>query len=250
MTSVPPEQQGGYSLNSPGPTEVDPDSDSDRVSVITLSDGPNASEPADTDVVECLSPPVGSVFAFWHERIPRLAEVFRETTEVPNILWALSGSLNGLDNYLAQGIHGRVQIDRLLSGGYIAGFKVGITHCPTWRFQNPQYGYQKSGYHEMHILAVSDNPRLIAHMEILLIAHYRRYDKQGNFIHADGHMLCDNRNPGGESSEHGVPPFTCYVAIRRNPTSALEGSGSDTDDVRSVANSCVLKGLWSDLVWQ
>ena len=121
------------------------------------------------------------------------------------------------DMFDSQITHARRVIDRLLDEGYVRSFKVGITHLPKDRYYSSRYGYQRSGYSKMVLLAVHDDSDFIKNMEIDLLLIYRRLDRRGFLVNINGHPLCANRAPGGEGADHGIAPFFLYVAFMTNP---------------------------------
>jgi hypothetical protein len=113
-----------------------------------------------------------------------------------------------------------------LHEGYVAGFYIGVSHviCERWEHpRNSKLGHCRSGWQRMVICGVSDQSGEIGNAEKSVISRFRRFSRWG--VHnANGNPLCTNRNPGGESSSHGVMPFFLYVCWKFNPrTNSLEG---------------------------
>lgn len=116
-------------------------------------------------------------------------------------------------------------INGMLEEGYVAAFYIGITHgiAERWRHpRDPMRGHSRNGYQRMVICGVSANCDVIGMAEESVISRFRRVGRGGQmqfdaFGNPNGHPLCMNRNPGRESSTHGVPPFALYVVWRHNP---------------------------------
>jgi hypothetical protein len=98
-------------------------------------------------------------------------------------------------------------------------FKIGITYIPATR------KYTHRMYHRpdriMFIALVTENPDVMKQHEKQALDRYRRIDRSGNIVNADGHANCMNRARGGESGEHGSSPFFVYV---------IAGNGDGWDD--------------------
>ena len=102
-------------------------------------------------------------------------------------------------------------VQEMLKRGYVHGFKVGATHLPLQRWQR----YKEEVTHrwrEMVVVAVTASLEEIKRLERSVISVFRRYNAQRVCINpVDGHPLCLNRLPGGESLNHGHSPFFLYV---------------------------------------
>ena len=110
-------------------------------------------------------------------------------------------------------------ITESLDVGYVAAFYIGVTHLVAERWIHPHdqmRGHCRMGWQRMVICAVSDSSAEIANAETSVIAQFRRWGRNGILHSADGHQLCTNRLPGGESAHHGAPPFTLYVCWKFN----------------------------------
>jgi hypothetical protein len=98
-------------------------------------------------------------------------------------------------------------------------FKIGITYLPAER----KYTYAM--YHRpdriMFFALVTENHDVMKTQEKLAIDRYRRIDRSGKIVNADGHPNCMNRARGGESGDHGSSPFFVYV---------IAGNGDGWDD--------------------
>ena len=182
------------SVDSPTVIEAAP-TDIDTISVSSSSDaGVVAAEPS-------------SLQGGWAGRITRYSAVVRASTACSIVVWDLP-AFSLADDSNAQYSHCKGVIDCLLTRGYIAGFKIGITYLPFDRGE----AYKLEGYKELRVMAVHDDADRIKYLERRLVAAFRRYGPGGQFV-SDGHCLCRNRNPGGESGDHGLAPFCCYVAL-------------------------------------
>ena len=139
-----------------------------------------------------------------------MREIIDSTSHEPRIVWDLceSGEQNAMD-YI------RATVASMLD--YHTGkkqFVVGITSNPIHRWANSRYGYEKRGFKELRIIVKDDDAGKIANLERIAISFYRRYNPQGILVNPNGHVLCGNRNPGGENAYVGFAPHFLYVAIQ------------------------------------
>jgi hypothetical protein len=69
-------------------------------------------------------------------------------------------------------------------------FKVGITHCPTWRFRNEKYGYiyEDPPWGKMEVVWAASNVEHARWLETALITHYKKRTTPG----------LANKKPGGK----------------------------------------------------
>ena len=185
------------SVGSPTVIEAAPTEFGDAISISSSNDG-------DAGVVAVIAAP--PLQGGWAGRITRFASVMRASNACSIVLWDLP-AFSLADDSNAQYSHCKGVIDCLLTRGYIAGFKIGITYLPFDRGE----AYKLEGYKELRVMAVHDDADRIKDLERRLVAAFRRYGPGGQFV-SDGHCLCRNRNPGGESGDHGLAPFCCYVA--------------------------------------
>ena len=199
-------------------------SDTEIEAALTSLDSSSAGEP-----VICVSdieddmPHAKDGIEHWQTRCDRFSLIYEELKLNHNIIFKFSSAAFA-DMRAAQMVHAQYVIDALLKEGYIQSFKIGLTHLPKDRFYSVRYGYQRSGYNKMVLLAVHDNCDFIKDMEIKLLAVYRRHDRHGILVNFKGHPLCANRAPGGEGADHGFAPFFVYVALKTNPrTDCSEG---------------------------
>ena len=99
----------------------------------------------------------------------------------------------------------------MIERGYLKGFKIGATHLPVQRWQRYEADVNHR-WHEMVIVAVTESLDEIKRLEKSVISAFRRYDVRGICVNlVGGHHLCLNRQPGGESLNHGLSPFFLYV---------------------------------------
>ena len=179
-------------------TELDQDSsDGDRaaIDVIDIT--------GDVDVMQ-----------FWICRVARFGRVREETKDDSRIYWRLLDNVDSVDIFNDQLVFGKTVVDDRLSRGYVGRFKIGITFQPFQRWCRAPGNYAALGYDEFTILAVHDNADFIKDLETWLLKTYRRYDCRGFLVPGGGHHLCSNRQPGGESGDHGIAPFCCYLAVK------------------------------------
>ena len=85
-------------------------------------------------------------------------------------------------------------------------FKIGITCDPRHRWRNCEYGYERDGWKQMHLLYAAPTSKKhdaesTGTMEKYLISW---------FLGCEG---CLNRGLGGEKASDGSPHFT-YVVVR------------------------------------
>ena len=194
------------------PTMLDSSSASEFVS--------NADEVISISDAEDGQPHARGGVEYWQSRCNRFRLIWDELRLDPSFTFELS-SESIADNFDAQIVHARNVIHGLLEEGYIQRFKVGLTHLPKDRYYSSRYGYQRSGYSKMVLLAVHDDSDFIKNMEIDLLLIYRRLDRRGFLVNINGHPLCANRAPGGEGADHGIAPFFLYVAFMTNPRSTF-----------------------------
>ena len=64
------------------------------------------------------------------------------------------------------------QVSTILKREYPCVYKFGYTHCLSWRFKNPIYGYQSEKYQHMVAVFVSGASIGAALMEAMLIKEY------------------------------------------------------------------------------
>ena len=157
---------------------------------------------------------IDPIFTYWTSRTNNFAKLWSDVNLDASLSFQLSSEVNNSDIMTHQVEHCHHVISALLVVGYIEKFKVGISHEPVRRYRDPSYGYAKDGYHALIILVVSDMPDFVMTVERALIRVYRRYDRAGHVTNAGGHPLCANRAEGGESGEHGISPFCCYLSIK------------------------------------
>ena len=197
------------SVGSPSADETILDTASSGSS-ITPTVNEEAESDGGDDCVMVEPPPVPQLppLLFWGARIARFNTVLASAEREDRIKW----NLGGVD-FEEQLAHCIGCVDARLLAGYILGFKIGITHTPYERFLDKRYGYARLGYKEMVIIGVHDTPQFICELECQLLGRYRRYDRRGVLVNLTGHPLCWNKAPGGESGNHCISPFFCYMAI-------------------------------------
>ena len=95
----------------------------------------------------------------------------------------------------------RIERERVRRGG--TRFKVGITHCPTWRFVAAPYAYCRDAppWGTMNVLWVSDCVDQGQQLETDLITHFKLAETVGRA----------NINPGGENPPRVAPVFVYCV---------------------------------------
>ena len=194
--------------HSAGPTSLD--SDSDDSDIITVLD-----DEAERTTRSARGLCSTRVQMFWNSRTRRFTEIYGAILEDPSISFQLCEDTTVVDDCARQNAHCRSVIDHILEKGYVKAFKVGLTFKPLLRFRSRSYGYAGRGWSSMVLIAVSDQPDLIAELERNLITHYRRHDRRGFMVNANGHVLCANKAPGGEGAFHGISPFFLYVVLQR-----------------------------------
>jgi len=147
----------------------------------------------------------------WLDVFPRTREMVRQTGfHVGAIEWRLGAEVDAGTWAIAQ----VRAIDRQM---YLKRFYLGITSRPGWRWSDAEAGHRAKGYEKMFILALSDDSDEIEQGEIDSIALFRRYDNRGCW-YQPGHLLCQNRNPGGEGGmRNGPPPYVLYLCVGWNP---------------------------------
>ena len=187
------------SVDSPTVIEAAPT----EIETISISSS-NGSDAGDVAVIA--NPPW---YGGWVGRITRFAGVLEASSRCTIALWDLL-AFSIADDADAQFAHCMDVMDYLLGRGYIAGFKIGITHLPFDRAE----AYKLEGYYQFRVMSVHDDANRITALEQKVIAEFRRYGPGGQLVSLDGHVLCLNRNPGGESGDHGLAPFCCYVALK------------------------------------
>ena len=82
-------------------------------------------------------------------------------------------------------------------------FKVGITHCPRWRFIDAPYAYvkEKPAWGVMQVLWVSDLVDFACDLETDLITHFKKQETKGRW----------NIRGGGDSPPKIAPCFVYCV---------------------------------------
>jgi hypothetical protein len=95
----------------------------------------------------------------------------------------------------------RIEMERLRLGG--TRFKIGITHCPRWRFIDAPYAYTREDppWGKMEVLWVSDVVDFASDLEKDLIFHYKNAKTTGR---------CNIKN-GGDSAPKIGPCFVYCV---------------------------------------
>ena len=95
----------------------------------------------------------------------------------------------------------RIERERVRRGG--TRFKVGITHCPTWRFVAAPYAYCRDAppWGTMNVLWVSNCVDQGQQLETDLITHFKLAKTLGRY----------NINPGGENPPRVAPVFVYCV---------------------------------------
>ena len=167
-------------------------------------------------------PPEESFMDFWRRRVHRSCVVFDGLELEPRITTNFGPTHAALD-FDGQLEHAKYAIMQILDQGYIKKFEIGITFLPNIRFDNPTHGYSGLGYHSMQLLCCHEDPDFIAGIEIKLLETFRRLDRRGYLVNPNGHCLCANRAPGGESRSHGFAPYFCYIVIQYNPRAQSQG---------------------------
>ena len=160
---------------------------------------------------------------YWIRTIPRMREVVASADcfrPIPPHSRGIAWKLPPLGQDPVVGAI--AYIDRIVGRGWVRCFKIGLTHLLAERWCRADFGYRDLGYRGMVVLAVSDMSDDIANAETSVIARFRRYGPRGRVIldasgQPSGHVLCENRNPGGEGAHHGIAPFMLYVAWKNNP---------------------------------
>ena len=169
-----------------------------------------ASGNANADIIEVLSSgdEVETVEPVAKRHHRDLDVIMESTSKVRNIVWDLCpGGHNPLSH-----IHKVVEL--MLQIHAVSTFIIGITYAPLKRWTDERFGYKQRGFRELRVVAHHDDADVIAQLERQAIEKHRRYNPSGYLVNAAGHLLCGNRNPGGESASHGVAPHFLYVAVR------------------------------------
>ena len=187
------------SVDSPTVIETTP------TDIVTISVSSGSSSSSSDAGVVAAEP---SLQGGWAGRITRFTAVKRASSACRIAVWELP-EFSLAEDSNAQYSHCKGVIDGLLTRGFIAGFKIGITYLPFERAE----AYKLQGYKEFRVMAVHDDADRIKTLERRLIDAFRRYGPGGRLFSLYGHCLCHNRNPGGESGDHGLAPFCCYVAL-------------------------------------
>ena len=195
-------------------TVLNLDSDSDDEDVIMMAESYSRTPIGNSGYTKSLCS--REIQLFWTRRTSNFTKVYGDTLCDTAISWQVSGNINAADDLKAQIRHGRSVINDIISQEYLKAFKIGITYKPWLRFRSRRFGYVNDGWSNMIVICVSDRPDLIAQLERALVSEYRRHDRRGYLVNADGHFKCCNRAPGGEGAFHGVSPFCCYVVVERS----------------------------------
>ncbi len=157
---------------------------------------------------------------FWLRTLaPMMGEVVAQVDAIgDSIVWRLAPLDQDIVAWASS------QVEMILARGFVKRFYFGITSRVAWRWTDASAGHRSKGWQQMMLLAVSGDSGVIVQSEIDLIARYRRHDRNGRFINAGGHMLCTNRNPGGEGGmANGLAPFVLYLVVAWNPRGGRGG---------------------------
>ena len=188
-------------------------SDGDSVATTVRDTETDADSDFDDDVVMVadISLNLETTLEFWKRTEPRFSSVYEATLRDDRISWDLSPS-TVVDNVEKQLEHCTSVINAILAKGYVHGFKIGITYLVYERLIGSRIGYAHHGYKGLVVMSVHWDADVISLIERRLLDIFRRYDRRGQYL-GNGHMLCKNRAPGGESASHGFAPHFCYVAV-------------------------------------
>jgi len=173
---------------------------SDDEDIMIISDDDNNVRPNDDAIL------------YWIHNSYRFLDIFSAVSADQRILFELA-PLSMMDSAADQITHSRNVIDKVLNRGFVSCFKIGITFLPVQRFRGPSWAYNRLGYHRMYLLCVHADSNFITEMEISLLKLYRRHGRQG-LINPGGHVLCANRNAGGEAGHHGYSPHFMYAVFK------------------------------------
>ena len=237
---------------APGVITLDDDDDDDDVIVVITRDPPGVVASLVPDMAASY---IASPLAFWIGKIGYAMEtaVLDVSHMGGQVVWQLPPNL-GQDIVMWAVAH----INDALAQGGVHSFYIGLTSLVFFRwwgrrdsdlrrFIGPLLPHQRrdtvmvghcfSGWHRMTLLAVSDDAVDIARAERAAIGQYRQRGRSGEYLgpptrglgyclHPQGgSSLCENRNPGGEGADGGVPPHILYVCMRWNPPEGTHPPG-------------------------
>ena len=198
------------SFMSPAPTEVDSDNDEGHVQ----------EDDSDIRIIIKKTEKDDNIYQYWAARIRGFPQHFTETRQDCRIQWFLNPDVFEFESTEMQTRYVNKFVKERLERGYSGKFKVGITHKPynRWTSSRSLGGYCSLGFKEFYIVCIHDDADFIMRLEKAVLEKWRRHTREGHFIiykdGHEGHPLCLNRNPGGESGSHGVAPFLCYVVFK------------------------------------
>ena len=134
-----------------------------------------------------------------YRRWARMEEVIWKCSFLDNLYWALA----------APGVDVQQHIDFMLNdtlSARLGHFKIGITYLPHDRIFT-YCGYARPD-RRMYVVAVSEQPQVIADYEDDAIARYSPLHSPSG-----GHPGCHNRSRGELGAYHGMSPFFLYIVI-------------------------------------